>query len=135
MREPDRGPRGCVRAAGWHRVVGRLVCIWTLAGGALGISAGSPALHRALNLPRGVALVQVAPGGPAARAGLQPFRRGSDGSVVQGDVITAINEEAVGDLDEMLAQLERRNSGDAVTLTVWRAGQTRRQPVTLASGD
>ena len=118
-----------------NRIVPRLIRDGRFVRPALGISAGSPALHRALNLPRGVALVQVAPGGPAARAGLQPFRRGPDGSVVPGDVITAINDEAVGDLDEMLAQLERRNSGDAVTLTVWRAGQTRRQAVTLTSGD
>jgi S1-C subfamily serine protease len=35
----------------------------------------------------------------------------------------------------MLAALERRQPGEAVTLTVWRSGQTRKQPATLGSGD
>jgi S1-C subfamily serine protease len=41
----------------------------------------------------------------------------------------------VTDLDGMLAQLERRSPGDSVTLTVWRAGQTRKQAVVLAAGE
>jgi S1-C subfamily serine protease len=46
-----------------------------------------------------------------------------------GDVITAVNDEPVADLDDMLAQLERRQPGDTVTLTLWRNGQTRKQAV------
>jgi S1-C subfamily serine protease len=66
---------------------------------------------------------------------LQAFRRERDGDIVQGDVITAIDNEPVTDLDGMLAQLERRSPGDSVTLTVWRAGQTRKQAVVLAAGE
>ena len=102
---------------------------------AIGVTAGPIALHRALNLPKGVALVQVNNGSPAARAGLQAFRRGANGDVVNGDVITAINDEPIADLDEMLGQLERRAPGDSVTLTVWRGGQIRKQNVVLASGE
>jgi len=79
--------------------------------------------------------VQVDAGSPAARAGLQPFRRGAKGEVVAGDVITAINDEPVADLDEMLAQLERRQPGDGVTLSVWRSGQVRKLSVVLTSGE
>jgi S1-C subfamily serine protease len=79
--------------------------------------------------------VQVGNGSPAARAGLQPFRRGNRGEVLMGDVITAINDEPVADLDSMLAQLERRQAGDKVTLTLWRAGQTRKQTVELVASD
>ena len=102
---------------------------------ALGVTAGPAGLQQALQLPKGVALVQVAPGSPAARAGLVAFRRGSDGSVVGGDVITAINDEAVADLDAMLTQLERRQVGDTVTLSVWRGGQTRKLSVALGSSE
>ena len=86
-------------------------------------------------LPKGVTLVDVGRGGPAERAGLQPFRRGQRGEIVQGDVITAINDQPVADLDEMLAQLERFQPGETVTLTLWRAGQTRKQAVVLAKPD
>ena len=82
-----------------------------------------------------MALVQVAPGGPAARAGLQPFRRGSRGEVLAGDVITAINDEPVADLDDMLTHFERRQPGEAVTVSVWRAGQTRKVSLVLGSSD
>jgi S1-C subfamily serine protease len=82
-----------------------------------------------------VALVQVAPGGAAARAGLVPFRRGQDGNIVAGDVITAINGENLADLDDMLAHLERHQAGDSVTLTLWRNGQQRKQAVVLGSSE
>jgi S1-C subfamily serine protease len=118
-----------------NRIVPRLVRDGRFVRPAIGVTAGAPNLNRALNLPRGVAVVQVGNGSPAAKAGLQAFRRERDGDIVQGDVITAIDNEPVADLDSMLAQLERRVPGDSVTLTVWRAGQTRKQAVVLAAGE
>jgi S1-C subfamily serine protease len=118
-----------------NRVVPRLIRDGRFVRPSIGISAAPGNVQRALNLPRGVVVVQVAGGSPAARAGLQPFRRGQRGEVVGGDVITAINDQPVADLDDMLNLLEQRQPGDAVTLTVWRGGQTRRQAVTLAAPD
>ena len=118
-----------------NRIVPRLIRDGRYVRPTLGVTAGAPALNRALKLPKGVALVQVNAGGPAARAGLQPFRRASNGDVVAGDVITAINDEAVADLDDMLVQLERRQPGESVTLSVWRNGQARKQSVVLAAGE
>jgi len=117
------------------RIVPRLIRDGRYLRPTIGVSAGPPGLHRALNLPKGVALVQVNPGSPAARAGLQAFRRGTNGEVVGGDVITAINDEAIADLDDMLAQLERHQPGDSVSLSVWRNGQARKLAVVLASGE
>ena len=114
-----------------NRIVPRLIRDGRMVRPALGISGGPPALTRSLELPTGVALVGVTNGGPAQRAGLEPFRRGRDGRVVQGDVITAVNDDAVSDLDDLLNALERFRPGDKVTLTVWRNGQTRKQAVTL----
>jgi S1-C subfamily serine protease len=117
-----------------NRIVPRLIRDGRFVRPTLAIAAGPASLQRPLGLPRGVILVQVAPNGPAGRAGLIPFRRGSSrGEIVPGDVITAINDEAVTDLDDLLAQLERRNLGDTVTLSVWRNGQTRRVPVVLSA--
>ena len=118
-----------------NRIVPRLIRDGRFTRPALGVSAGPPGLAQALKLPRGVVLVQVRPNSPAARAGLQPFRRDNRGEVIAGDVITAINDEPVADLDDMLSQLERRSPGETVTLTLWRGGQTRKQGVVLGTAD
>jgi S1-C subfamily serine protease len=118
-----------------NRIVPRLIRDGRYTRPALGVSAASVQVQRALNLPRGVVLAQVVPGGPAAKAGLQPFRRGTRGEIIGGDIITAVNDEAVNDLDDMLTLLERRQAGDTVTLTVWRGGQTRKQAVTLTESE
>ena len=118
-----------------NRIVPRLIRDGRFVRPALGISAGAPNLRQALDLPKGVVLVQVAANSTAGRAGLQPFRRGQRGEVIGGDVITAINGEAVADLDNLLAQLERRAIGETVALSVWRAGQTRKVSVVLAAAD
>ena len=118
-----------------NRIVPRLIRDGRFVRPAIGITAGQAGLNRVLNLPAGVVLVQVTTNGPAARAGLQPFRRASGGDIVGGDVITSVDNEPVKDLDDMLTLLERRAPGDTVTLSVWRNGSTRRQPVTLVAAE
>jgi S1-C subfamily serine protease len=118
-----------------NRIVPRLIRDGRFVRPSLGVSAASPDVQRALKLPAGVMVVQIVPGSPAARAGLQPFRRGQRGEVIGGDVITAVNDEPVKDLDDMLTALERRQPGETVTLSVWRAGQLRKQAATLAASE
>jgi S1-C subfamily serine protease len=118
-----------------NRIVPRLIRDGRFVRPAIGVTAGPPGMGPALKLPKGVPLVGIGAGSPAARAGLQPFRRGSRGEVLAGDVITAIDGQAVAGLDDMLAQLESRQPGETVTLTVWRNGQTRQQAVLLGSPD
>ena len=79
--------------------------------------------------------MQVNPNSPAGKAGLQPFTRGRDGSVVPGDIIVAINDEPVASLDDMLTLLEKRQPGDQVTLSVSRGGRGRKVPVVLGAPD
>ena len=118
-----------------NRIVPRLIRDGRFVRPALGVTAGPPQLQRALRLPKGVAVVQVGRNTPAARAGLQPFSRGNRGEILMGDVITAINDEPVESLDDMLAALERRQPGEAVTLTVWREGRSRNVETRLAAGE
>ena len=92
-------------------------------------------MKQALNLPDGVALVQVSPRGPADRAGLQAFRRGNRGELIQGDVITHVADQPVKNLDDLLGVLERRQAGDVVSLGVWNKGQNRKVAVTLVAGE
>jgi S1-C subfamily serine protease len=116
-----------------NRVVPRLIRDGRVVRPALGIAALPSNVNEALKLPKGVGIVQVTSGGPAAKAGLQPFRRGDDGGIVQGDVITAMDDRPVADLDDMLTRLEDHKPGDSVTLTLWRAGKTRKQALVLAA--
>ena len=118
-----------------NRIVPRLIRDGRFVRPAIGVTAGAASLQRALNLPDGIPLVQVLANGPAARAGLQPFRRGNKGEVVAGDVITAIADQPVKNLDDLLSVMERRQPGEQVVLTVWRSGQSRKVNVTLATGD
>ncbi len=118
-----------------NRVVPRLIRDGRITRPGLGISPASDNVQRALRLPDGVALVQVTANGPAARAGLRPFVRQRDGSILAGDVITAINGEPVNNLDDMLTLLETRKPGDRIELTLWRAGAKRTQSLVLADGD
>jgi S1-C subfamily serine protease len=118
-----------------NRIVPRLIRDGRMVRPALGVVAGPQAMTRALGLPKGVPLVQVMPGGAAQRAGLQPFARGSQGGIVPGDVITAINDEPLSDLDSMLSVLERFQPGEKVTLSLWRDGKTRKQEAVLGTSD
>jgi len=118
-----------------NRIVPRLIRDGRITRPALGISSASEQVQRALRLPDGVALVQVQPGSPAAKAGLQPFMRGSDGGIVAGDVITAINDDPVKNLDDMLTALEKHQPGDKVSVTAWRSGKSRRLGVQLSAAE
>src|SRR5262249_57767434 len=100
----------------------------------LGVTGGPPDLNRTLGLPKGVALVRVQRGGPAARAGIRAFSRGENG-IVQGDVLTAIGDQPVETLDDMLTALERLQPGETCTVTLWRNGTTRKATVTLGESD
>ena len=117
-----------------NRIVPRLIRDGRMVRPALGVTGGGAEINRALGLPKGVPLVRIQRGGPAAKAGLKAFAR-ADGGVVQGDVITAINDEAVDDADDMLNALEKLNPGDSATLTLWRAGATRKVSVVLSESE
>jgi S1-C subfamily serine protease len=109
----------------------------------LGISGTSlnPALAEAMDLEpnqRGALVTEVISEGPADEAGL----RGSDRQVeidgqpvmVGGDIITAIDGQAVRDMDDLIAYLTSSTSvGQQVTLTVLREGKELEINVTLGA--
>ena len=118
-----------------NRIVPRLIRDGRIVRPSLGITAGPPGLSRALRLPAGVTVIETQRGSPAAKAGLQPFRRGRDGGIVLGDVVTEVDGQAVSNLDDVLTLLEQKQPGDKVTLTLWNAGKTRQERLTLATGN
>lgn len=73
--------------------------------------------------PVGAQLSQVAPGGPAASAGL-----------VQGDIVTRLNERVIGDADSLVAAVRAQQPAAPVMLTVSSRGEASREvPATLGS--
>lgn len=91
-----------------------------------------PVLLRALGLTtaQGAMVDSVDPGGPAARAGLRGAQRDAQGRLVAlGDVILAVNGQAVRNKAEVIQRVARFRPGDRVRLLLWREG--RRLEVTL----
>jgi S1-C subfamily serine protease len=84
---------------------------------------------------QGVLVQTVVPGGPAAKAGL----RGGDRQVrfegallsTGGDIIVAIDDVAVQDMEDLIVYLAGRSVGQRVTLTVLRDGRQQRIEVRL----
>ena len=118
-----------------NRVVPRLIRDGRLIRPNLGITAAPEAWAKAQGLPPGVPVLRVAPGGAAQRAGLQPFTRNPEGGIVAGDVIQAINDEAIASFDELLTVMERYQPGDRVTLSLSRDSLQRKQVVNLGDSD
>jgi S1-C subfamily serine protease len=78
-------------------------------------------------------ILNVAPDGPAARAGLQPTRRDGFGRIHPGDAIIAVDGKEVNSAKELYAILDGHQVGDEVTLTIWRNGEQSDVKVTLAA--
>ncbi len=114
-----------------NRIVPRLIRDGKFIRPALGIQAATKSFQDSLGLPKGVAVMGVVPNSPAQQAGLQPFKRAPDGSLVVGDVIVALNGKPIASFDELLNVLEQHQAGDTVTLSILRGDKRREQPVRL----
>lgn len=109
----------------------------------IGIRGGTltSQVAEAMNLPastRGALVVEVTPGSPAEKAGLKGSTEtitidGLDAEV-GGDVITAVNGQAIRDFEDLTTFLARSGRvGDAINLTILRNGTIQSVTVTLAA--
>ena len=109
----------------------------------LGVSGTTlvPDLTQAMNLQssqRGVLVEEILPNSPAEKAGLQGSNKqvSINGQTVNvgGDVITAIDNQPVVGMDEVIAYLARSTKVDQkVTLTILRDGKQETLDLTLAA--
>jgi S1-C subfamily serine protease len=79
----------------------------------------------------GAVIYQVTSDGPASKAGLRGFMRASDGSVVPGDIITAVGETKVLSNDDLILALEKYKIGDVVKVQYLREEKSKETIVTL----
>jgi putative serine protease PepD len=86
------------------------------------VSGGAAISKTPSTCPNGGQEAPLAPGGPAAKAGLKP-----------GDLITAVNGKRVKSVDQFVGTIATYVPGDTVTLTVKRDGQTKHFKVTLGA--
>jgi putative serine protease PepD len=82
----------------------------------------SPTAAAQAGVPEGLFVVQVAPGGPAARAGL-----------ARGDVITKIDGEAATSNLQLEKLTLTKRAGDVVAVTYTRSGQSTQANITLGT--
>ena len=107
----------------------------------LGISGASlvPELSTAMNLDasqRGALVEEVTPNGPADKAGLHGSNKQvtieGQTAIVGGDVITAIDNQPVLGMDDLIAYLARSTQvGQKVSLTILRNGKQQTLDITL----
>ncbi len=79
----------------------------------------------------GLPVVQVYPGLPAAKAGMQGARQVSAMQIELGDVITYVGKQRVRNNDDYLSALEQHKPGDRVTIRTRRGKQEKRFEVVL----
>jgi S1-C subfamily serine protease len=116
-----------------NRVVPRLIAYGQYVRPTLGIEARDDVSRSLFGVDDGVVVLGVVAGSPAARAGLRPAEQAASGRVRIGDVIEAIDGERVESMTMLINELDAREFGQRVTLTVRRGEQRIEVPVTLAA--
>jgi S1-C subfamily serine protease len=105
----------------------------------LGIAALpiGPELSAQMNLPsdHGLLIMQVAPGGPAATAGIRGGNQeawlGNTRILLGGDLLVAIDGQDVEDMQDLNHAMNQHHAGDKVTVTIFRGQRRLQVPVTL----
>lgn len=84
--------------------------------------------ERGYNIPveSGLLVAQVAPGTPAAAAGLKGISNGA-----MGDVITGADGQPIKEMDDLYRLLDKKQFGETIQLEVLRDGKTVNVPVKL----
>jgi S1-C subfamily serine protease len=110
-----------------RRVVNQLIRYGRVVRPTLGITVVDDRVTRSISnqLGRpinGVLIAGIVPNSPAVVAGLVSTERRWDGSLILGDVITAVDGEPIQQTEDLLSAIEERSAGDIVTLSVFRRG-------------
>jgi S1-C subfamily serine protease len=117
-----------------NRIVPKLIRDGKFVRPAIGIEPARPELQESLQLPKGVAVIRIVPDSPAQKAGIRPFMRAADGSLVTGDIIVGLAGKPVANIDDLLAALEQHQPGETVALSILRGKDKLDLQITLSIG-
>jgi S1-C subfamily serine protease len=113
-----------------NRIVPELIRSGRITRPGLGIQIAEEQIAERLGV-KGVLVVEVAPGGAAAKAGIRPTRRETSGRVQLGDVITAVDSKKITSPNDLFLTLEKYRVGDSVNVTLLREGKSVQTKITL----
>ncbi len=106
-----------------NRIVPELIRSGKIIRPGLGIQTAEEQIAEKLGV-NGVLIVDVAPGGAAAKAGIRPTRRDGSGRVRLGDIITALDGKKIESPNDLFLALEKYRVGDSVNFTLLREGSS-----------
>ncbi len=115
-----------------NRVVPQLIRHGKVTQLGFGVQFAPDQIARQLGL-KGLLVLRVEPGGPAAKAGMRPTRQVDDHRVQLGDVITAIDGTPIRSMNDLRDALEQREPGQIVTVTMLRDGKEHKVKVNLVA--
>jgi S1-C subfamily serine protease len=104
-----------------NRVVPQIIKHGKVIKPGMGVSLANRIITEQLGI-KGALIINVQPGSNAAKAGI----RGTTqvfGGLVLGDIIVAIDNQKIGDYDDLRNELDRHKVGDTVTLIIIRNEQ------------
>lgn len=84
---------------------------------------------------KGIPIVKVIPGLPAATAGLEGMRRDFRGRLILGDIIIGIDGQSVLNSDDLFSALEKFKPGDNVPITLLREEEVTTIDITVIAPD
>jgi S1-C subfamily serine protease len=115
------------------RIVPQLVRSGQVVRPKLGIAPRDVEALRNLDLPvsDGVLILQTVPGEPAANAGLRGVTQTENGDFEIGDIILGVDNEKVGNYDDLYRLLDKHQVGDTVQVQIFRNGNRTTVPVRL----
>jgi S1-C subfamily serine protease len=116
-----------------NRVVSRIIAYGEYVRPTLGIEARDDVSRQLLGDDKGVVVLRVVAGSPAARAGLRAAEQTGAGRVRLGDVIVAIDGQPTDSMGAFVNLLDAHEFGERVTLTVRRGDDRIEVPVTLSA--
>lgn len=114
-----------------NQIVPQLIERGSLPRPGIGIAVADESMARRLGI-RGIAVMGVEPGSPAAKVGLRPFDLQAG---VVGDVIIAVNGQPVANVMELSKALEQAGVGGIVKLAVLRGEDAREVAVGIIDLD
>lgn len=110
-----------------NQIVPQLIERGTLPRPGIGIAVADESLARRLGI-RGIAVMGVEPGSPAAQAGLKPFDLQAG---VVGDIIIAVDRKPVANVLQLSKALEAIGVGGSANLLIMRGDDTREVAVRI----